>query len=322
MKKILSLSILLLLSVLYHEIAEASEDINNYSTSLVYPKYQVDGVENYFDVLWTPNNSDEFEVVIQNNGNVEIEYAIKINSASLDLSGNVVYTKKGNENIIHPPFILNENVQMEKKVRVPAHSHKSVPGKINFPEEDFNGLLMGAIVVTPIDNSKQDGINNIVSYSIPIVLRGNIDDRPKSKLSYDSSIIQDIGSGNILVSNLLNKEAKLLKNTLFKIKVFDEQKREVWSNEQTLNVVPNALIQLAIPIENLKEGSYYLTINVDKDEDHWKFEDRFEIDKSIMEQKEDNIKKLDKRIIFLLMGVTIITIIVVISYKLGKKSRQ
>ncbi|AUJ86521.1 DUF916 domain-containing protein [Enterococcus sp. CR-Ec1] len=291
-KKIATTLTLLILSLISISSVYADDKLSSYSVSPQYSTHQSKGVENFFDIKWTPSSKENFSVKITNNTDEEQTYKIEVNKARTNKNGIVDYsddTPEANE----AKYKLTEMIDISKEVKVPANSSENVSGSLTFPKEDFNGLLMAGIHVSEKKTKdSESNVSNSVAYNIPFVIRGNEDKRPDPVLNLKKVTVEKFTSDTYSVDALLeNKGPNLMKEVMFHSNVMNEQGQTVFSQESQLDITPETEFVYPVTLpETIKSGEYTLVLSVKRDDsNNWEFSKEFEITK----QDEKNIKQVN-----------------------------
>lgn len=292
-KKIATTLTLLILSLISISSVYADDNLSSYSVSPQYSTHQSKGVENFFDIKWTPSSKENFSVKITNNTDEEQTYKIEVNKARTNKNGIVDYsddTPEANE----AKYKLTEMIDISKEVKVPANSSENVSGSLTFPKEDFNGILMAGIHVSEKKTKdSESNVSNSVAYNIPFVIRGNEDKRPDPVLNLKKVTVEKFTSDTYSVDALLeNKGPNLMKEVMFHSNVMNEQGQTVFSQESQLDITPETEFVYPVTLpETIKSGKYTLVLSVKRDDsNNWEFSKEFEITK----QDEKNIKQVNQ----------------------------
>lgn len=278
--KKLSLVFFLIFSI--QSTVYADEEENGYSVSPLFSEHQSEGVDNFFDIVWTPGVEELFDVRISNNSKHKQIYSIQVNKARTNKNGIVDYSNNKTEKSAIK-YKLTEMIKMPKEVTVEAHSSVTVNGIINFEDKDFNGILMAGIHVSEKrETTKTEAISNSVAYNIPFVVRGNRDDRPKPILELKAVNLEKNSSTNYALNvSLDNKKANLMKDVTFVANIKNEQGESIIKQESKLDITPETNFIYPIKLtSNLKPGNYKLELKAThNNKNKWEFNKSFEISK-------------------------------------------
>lgn len=325
MKKIISIALLLIGYVVFSVNSYAAETATGYSVSPIFSTHQSEGVENFYDILWTPSVFEDFELKVTNNTDQDQTYKIEVNKARTNKNGLVDYSDSTPENS-KVLYKLTEMIKMPKEVTVLANSSENVKGSIVFPEEDFNGLLMAGIHVSEKKvEGKQSTVSNSVAYNIPFVVRGNVDKRPDPIVELNSLVIEKFSSDTYAIDVALeNKGPNLMKEVSFVSEITDESGKKVVREESQLDITPET--EFIYPIKlpsDIKSGKYTLTLSIQHNEKNkWNFKEKFEItNQDVVNIKETTTEKSNFKM-FIIAIIIVLVVGVVISRKLSKRSKK
>lgn len=282
MKKIL-LSLILLSSLLSVSSLVKADDTKKeqgqYSVSVVTSEHQTASIDNFFDIRWTPSTTEQFGIVITNKGTKDQTYDIQVNKARTNRNGIIDYSDQTKE-AESSKYKLTEMIKLPKEVTVKAGSSQTVAGSLEFPTVSFDGILMAGIhVVAQQDKDKSATVSNTVAYSLPFVVRGDRDKRPKAVLSLQKISIEKFSSTQSSLDVSLSNEAQtLLKASEFKAEIKDKNGKIITTTSSKIDLTPET--QFVYPVklpEGIKAGNYKLDLTIIHDKDHWTFKKSFTV---------------------------------------------
>lgn len=327
-KKIAVVLFLCTLSIISVSSVDAAEKTASYSVLPMFSKHQSEGVDNFFDIKWTPSTKETFSIKITNNTKKEQTYNIEVNKARTNKNGIVDYSDNTTEKKT-VPYPLTKMINLSKEVKVPANSSEHVTGSIDFPKEAFNGILIAGIHVSEKKTEdSQSNVSNSVAYNIPFVVRGNKDKRPVPILDLTQVTIAKFSSETYSLDALIeNKGPNLMKDVKFIAEIKDESGKSMLKEERKLDITPETLFAYPIKLPTtIKAGKYTLTLNVKhNDINKWEFSKGFEINKQDVKKiKEATPEKTSK---WMLYGIRIVVlllllIVVLVVTRFVKKTRQ
>lgn len=326
MKKIIPLLILIFsFLVSISPLAHAEDIQGSYSVSPILSQHQTDGIDSFYDIRWTPSNTETFGLSITNNSNTEKTYEIQVNKAITNKNGIIDYSNTSKDTST-AQYKLKELVQLPSQISVAPQSSQEVKGTITFPSESFNGILMAGIHVSEQSDKKQQGsVSNTVAYNLPFVVRGNIDQRPTPKLALIKLDVEKFSSDQTALNvHLNNAEANLLKASQFKAEIKDENNKTILAQNSKIDITPNT--EFIYPIifdKTLKKGEYKLVLEVTHGNDKWKFNKKFKIsekDTTLMEQQHP--KQNHQWIWYIVVAAIVILLIALIVSKKKNKKRR
>lgn len=295
-----------------------------YSISPIPSEHQTEGVSDYFDIRWTPLAQDEFGIAISNKSSKDKTYMIQVNKARTNKNGIIDYSDDTPE-AKDTKYKLTEMVEIPKEVSVPAGSKKVVTGILRLPNKDFNGILMGGVHVSEkIEKKNSQSVSNTVSYNIPLVVRGNIDIRPKAEVELKQVSLEKYSSKQSSLDVLLsNNNANLLKESEFQAEIKDINGNSVTKSSSKIDLTPETTFIYPVKLpEQMKAGTYNLFISIAHGKDYWEFKKEFTI--SSNESKEISKRSGIKNTPWLLYSLIIfisLSLVSLLGFILYKKRR-
>ncbi|WP_339014812.1 DUF916 domain-containing protein (plasmid) [Lactococcus garvieae] len=311
--------ILLLVALLFSEaIKVAAKDTSQtqggYSVSPVPSEHQTKGIQDYYDIEWTPASKDEFGVTINNKSGKEQTYIIQINKARTNRNGIVDYSNRTPE-LPEAKYKLTEMVQIPKEVTIPSKSSKTVTGRISFPDPSFNGILMAGLHISEKkDKDESKAVSNTVAYNIPLVVRGDEDTRPKAELELTKVSVEKYSSKQSSLDVLLfNKKTNLLKESEFHAEIKDKEGKKITETSSKLDLTPETSFVYPVKLpDNMKAGEYSLILTVSHGKDFWEFKKDFKVSKS--ESKAITERSGQTPIPWLLYGLAVLVGVLIVMF--------
>lgn len=281
MKKLITILFLFILIIggsgIFAKSALASKE--SYSVSAVLSEHQSEGIESFFDIRWTPSYTENFSIVITNNSDKDHTYVIQVNKARTNKNGIIDYSDSTAE-LDTSKYQLTKMIQLPKEITVGAGTSQKVEGRLIFPGKSFNGILMAGIHVSEKKNEKSEsGVSNTVAYNLPFVVRGDIDTRPKAKLSLQGNSLDKFSTTqSSLDIHLSNDEARLLKESNFKAEIINKNGKVITTQFSTIDITPETRFIYPVKLPNdIKQGEYKFILKVTHAKDKWEFKEKFNI---------------------------------------------
>ncbi|WP_406835102.1 DUF916 domain-containing protein [Lactococcus lactis] len=241
-----------------------------YYITPIFSEHQTKAVTTFFDLRWTPNKSDKVGITITNNTDKDKNFEVNVNKARTNSNGVVNYTDSSKESLKSEQPTITSMVDFPDSVTVPAHQSQTVYSTINFPENDFNGIKMAGVVV------KEKGTNtksqNVISYALPLIIRGNIDQRPTSEITFGKF---DLKQNNFhtfaLKLPISNEKETLLKDTQVQVKIINSANSTVWKKNAKFLMTPETSFTYNQAInKRLDAGKYKVQLIVRHAGNVWK----------------------------------------------------
>ncbi|RSU06933.1 hypothetical protein CBF30_06640 [Vagococcus entomophilus] len=252
-------------------LAHGETKSDNYSVSPIFSENQTTNVTSFYDIKWSPGKTEKVGVRITNNSDEDREYTLTTNKAQTNKNGIIDYSSTQKEET--KGHRITEMVRFPPVVKVLAHTSQDIYTEFTFPQADFNGILMGGIHISEKkqQNSSQ-GVTNVIAYNIPLVIRGNIEQRPDAKIKFGTiSFEKETVNHYALAMKLTNVETNFLKNVSVKVKIKNEKEKVVDEQESTVDITPETTFSYPIHLKSAyKSGKYHVEIALKHDKQVWK----------------------------------------------------
>lgn len=325
MKKIIILLFLFILGISGNStLAESSKSSEGtYSVSAVSSEHQTKGIDDFYDIRWTPSFTEHFGVFITNHTDKAQTYELQVNKARTNKNGIIDYSDSKAESKT-ASYRLTQMIQLPKEVTVPAGQSQTVEGTLTFPQNSFNGILMAGIHVSEkTSNSSSSTVSNTVSYNLPFVVRGDNDVRPQAKLALDKVSLDSFSSTqSSLDVQLSNKKATFLKESDFQTEILNKKGEVITKQSSTIDLTPET--QFTYPVKlpkNLSAGEYQLVLNVKHAKDQWNFKQTFHISEAEARAIREMSGVKDYSWMFYVLGVLVLVIFLSIFYIIKRKRK-
>ncbi|MGO2962698.1 MAG: DUF916 and DUF3324 domain-containing protein [Carnobacterium maltaromaticum] len=312
----------------------AEENPSNVAISAVIPDNQIDKNKTYFDLLMTPGEEQELEVVLTNSSDEAITMESSVNSAITNDNGVVDYSQakpRYDKTLKHP---LSSIATFEKEQVIPANSKKTMKIKLKMPETEIKGIIAGGVYLSAKDNedkAKNDDsgvqIKNKYVYVVGIQLRTREDiSDVQPDLVLDKKLIQpkQVNYRNYLGINLQNKEPVFIRDLTVEAKIYKKGSNEVFveSKNENLKMAPNSNFNYGVNWNNkeFEAGTYRAKVTAiakDYDNKTWNWDEEFTITakdaKNLNEKAIDlEVEKTPIWIYFAIAGGILLLLIVII----------
>lgn len=302
-------------------LAETDKPVEQFGVNAIIPDNQIDKEKTFFDLMMKPNQTQELVINVTNKGNTPIKVSVAANNAYTTDSGLIAYDKKDTTGLINadPEFSSLSRVDTPTIELKPGEVK---PAKINLamPESEFNGLVLGGIVITQIleDNKPllKEGVKT--KQSIVTGVRLSMTDK---KVTSEMELVNVSGSekdGGHIEVILNNKTATIISNIQMITKIYPENDPEdllVENTQTNLKMAPNSIFTLSLPLinEHLNAGSYRLISEVTSKEGKWTFEKIFHLSAEIGNKEAKEPEFSTKGKFWLVVGV-IVTMLIVVTH--------
>lgn len=316
------------------------------SVSAEFPENQLSKDSGYFDLLVKPGEKQELKIKLKNMGEEDIDVMVAVNTATTSYTGSIDYRQKFNKetkdsSLLYP---LSEIlIPKEEKMTVPAGQEIPAVFDLTVPSERFEGILLGAVQITQLDDKKNEDtskkesmvINNKYAYSIGVQLTEDKAPLPESKLDVVRvEASQQTGRNNVF-AHLQHSTADIVEKVTYEGKVKKKNSDDILHSSKVTDyrIAPNSTYHFPISWENqrFEAGEYVLNLTVKSEESgaEWVFEEPFTISRE--EARELNEKAVDlgtdyKKWLIIggitLLVVIIIVILLVISLSAQRKKQR
>lgn len=295
----------------------AFADSNDFSIAPIFSENQREDVEGYFDMVVTPNETQSLAITIKNNSSEAQKFNVIINTATTNQNGIVDYSMTDFEKDDSMKISLKETINIENsEIEVEANSQKDVSFELSIPEESFDGILLGGITVEPVIEEESEGISNLVTRTLAIVLSES-DDVIEPELKAGEVIVSQDNYRNNVKLELRNVTATLINRVTAELSIYKKGKSDpvLEQTKEQMSIAPNSKFNLMTEWnDQFDAGSYTYNINLSDEQGHeWEFTKEFEIEAE--KAKELNTTSLDEKQdsvnYYLIIGIALFFILIV-----------
>lgn len=299
------MTICILLSIFMYSVktlAEEETDTSPFSIGTIFSEHQTDKSDSFYDILWTPTHTDTFGIRITNNTNNDQTYTIKTGKAKTTSTGSINYTNT-NEETEAEKYKISDMLKIPNEFKVPANSSRVVNGTITFPSDaEYNGILIGGINVSEkIDDkdSTSGTITNKVSYTTPLVIRGNVDKRPNPEIKFKGVSVKQLTANNYsLNTKIYNVKTNLLNDSTFSATIKDAKGKIIDTQKNSLDITPETIFEYPIKLSgDYPSGKYTVDLKINHENRQWTYSNNFIIGseqasaiKKVKPNKDRNLK--------------------------------
>ncbi len=305
------------------------------SVNAILPENQHNKDVTYYDLRMTPGQKQELELELSNSTDKDQKVNLEINNGTTNDSGVIDYSNRGKDSKRDDSLkiALSDIAKIPNEVLVKAKTKETVKIKLEMPENEFKGIVIGGIKVTEADdkNKKQDKssegmkIKNKIAYTIGLNLSES-DKEMKAELDLLKAFADQTGGRNVVKANVQNNQPQILEDITYKAEVFEKGKKEVLhkSSAEGYRFAPNSNFNFDVSWESqpFKAGYYnmHMTAESKKTGQKWEWDKEFEITST--EAKKLNAKAIDldknNTLLYVVIGLSIL-LLIIISYVVIKK---
>ncbi|MFD1485887.1 DUF916 and DUF3324 domain-containing protein [Lacticaseibacillus baoqingensis] len=227
-------------------------------------EYQVNKATMFYDLEMKPGQHTELQMKLINNGKSPLTVRVRDTATSTTDAGQIDYTNlstRYDPTLKYPLPTLIKIPKQYQEIKMPAETTATYHLPLTMPKQQFAGIILGGIRVTPVVNQTvKRGIGNTYGYTVAVRLSNGIDQLPSLRLKQVS--VGSAASGGAEVrANIQNPKANLLnKGTLAARVTKQGQNRTLKS--LTLNsssVAPNSNFTARVPWNgSIAPGDYTL----------------------------------------------------------------
>lgn len=284
-RKTIPLILLLFIFLVIPVEVKGEEGNVGFSVQALIPKNQIDFKKTYFDLRMVPGDQQMIEVMVFNNELDEIRVKATVRNATTNQNGLVIYDaiSETDDSLKHP---LTDTLRMvEEEIVIPSGESKKIKALITMPEEEYNGIILGGIHIEKISDEQNDAekvqIQNKYVYVIGVQLSEN-DHLIDPVLNFISVEPKLINHRTAIQATIQNPQSILMSNLKAVGKVYKKKGNGLFKEgEKEVNMAPNSRFEFIIDWGNepFQPGDYLLKMKMADDENEWKWEEPFTIDK-------------------------------------------
>ena len=275
---------LLALAVLPLGMAAADIDAG-FSVSAVHPANQIDGSAAYFDLMMEPKETQDLVVRVENPNQEEITVTVETVTASTNRNGIISYSATGlSDETLRQGFADLSTVE-EPRIIIPGNATREAKVSLTMPEEEYSGLLLGAIRIVKLPDDAEPagetGVVNQYSYAIGVRLRvGN------------AAVVPDFDLGRVeagmvnhkaaIVANIRNPEPVMVEGLNATAQVFQMGAEEPMLSltQEDVEMAPQSVFPMSLVDQEgygFPPGEYRFTLNLNHEGRNWDFQQDFTI---------------------------------------------
>ncbi|GAA2877770.1 cell surface protein [Enterococcus casseliflavus] len=294
MRKNLNIKLLIFISIMITILLNCLTKVNTvYADSSDSIEFSVEALDEngqsnergFYHFVGEPGKQEMGHLRIYNSSNQEMRINIEANSAYTNINGIPSYShNEVIDNTLKHPFHSLVNLN-EKKVVLPPNSSQEIKIPINYPNESWDGQILGGIRVTQEKTSDTNQtISNEIAYTIGVLLTQKGKNIPENNLELNEVQAAQRNYRNYIEANMQNTEAVIINELSVEAKIYSVNKEEaVYEySAQDMRMAPNSNFDLGIPTGDvsIQPGEYRLELTAIADDKEYHFEKKFEIERS------------------------------------------
>jgi hypothetical protein len=275
MKKISIITVMAAMTILFAITASAMD----FNVTIEEPDNQRHPGASLFDLVVNPGQEQDLLIIISNTSQREITVSVETVTASTGRNGAINYSSAGLmdetlqysfEDLARPP---------QSHYTIPAQDSIRVPIRLNTPQEPFDGIILGSIVVlreaTQEERDESGSIVNQFAQVIQVRLR-NSEEAADIPTHFElEGIFSEPESFRVsITANLRNIQPKMLREASVSAIVYPEGSDQPIYESYVLTVdfAPNSIFQYTfIYSEGIRmdAGNYTAIITIESEGEIW-----------------------------------------------------
>lgn len=323
-------------SILFPQAKVEASEFNFYVEAIL-PENQRDSGATYFDLLVTPGLEQDLEVLLRNDMSQPVTVKVVLAHAKTSNNGAVAYNDTETEKDESLEIALDDIMETEPVVTIPANTEIILPMELAIPEENFDGIVLGGVTFEEVvdeeeeaDDSEEAGfsIKNRFAYTIGIMLRQN-EDTVSPDLLLHQVFPGQRNYRNVIYANIQNTTPTLVNQLEIEAEIVEKDQEEnlYEYSAESLQMAPNSNFDFAIPLEGeeMSAGLYTAKIGAQSSEDEWYWEMDFEItEEEAREYNEQDvsIERDNSLFLYVIIGILLLIVIVLVIYLIISKRRK
>lgn len=318
--------------------------MNDFSVSPILPENQRDSNIGYFDLNVVPGQKQTIYIDLYNQSEEVETFYVTVVPGTTNRNGIIDYSVKDSDYQYDPSLTLpiTELVKTSNYVTVNPHDTEKIPLDITIPEQPFEGIIIGAVHITSVDDDenipaqkkKQTSVVNKIAYSIGIVLR-ETDIEPNVELNIQTFNYDNKYGQGMFQVELQNPVPMVLDDIIYDATVTKTGTDEVVAERHVkgFRFAPQSNFWLEIPvnedIRELEPGNYTLKLSVHSEatQQSWDFESTYDLTneesnqfKKLFEIQEE--PKNNRELLIILILVILVVIVLSSVFIYYKKFNQ
>lgn len=291
------------------QVTSHKTDEVGFSVEAKLPQNQIDSNVTYFDLKMEPEDKQTLEVEVRNTSSEEITVKVQAITASTNRNGIIDYRTPDVKDESMKTAFSEIAVPQEDILTIPENSSKVAKINVTMPEEEYDGVILGAIFLQKVALEENEDVSaisskpktagttieNTYSYAIGVKLT-----ETDKEILPDFEVVSVeptlINHQKAITNNIRNTQAAIVKGMDVSVKIHKENSSEILLENSLTNVdmAPNSVLPFPVLLNevNLAPGKYISSIHLQLGEDEWDFDQPFEITADAVNMwKEQEIKE-------------------------------
>ncbi|OTP19932.1 DUF916 and DUF3324 domain-containing protein [Enterococcus mundtii] len=255
--------------------------------------------QGFYHLIGQPGEKQNIAIKVFNASENEIRVKATVNPASTNNNGIPNYAGE-EEYDSSLKYRMDELISLENdEIKIPASDSVIVKATVSFPDEDWEGDVLGGIRITEEGEVKREQtVVHEVAYTVGVLLN-----QKESPLVENNLQLHEVSTGqrnyrNHIEANLQNNAATIIREMNIKAEVFEkENDMPIYTYDAyDLRMAPNSNFDLGIPTGNqpIEAGDYLLKLVIKADEKEYRLQKAFTISTTEARQLNQSAVNLTK----------------------------
>ena len=292
---------------------QAKADSLGFSVSPIFPKNQIAGDSNYYNLKMNAGESQIIKINLTNTSDSEVKLKALVSPVTTNANGIVEYVPNNIKADPSLKYNMHNLVEIPADISLPAKTSKIIDVKVNMPGEGFEGIIAGGIVFKnenqekAAKNDKGVSLKNEYQYAVGLLIRQSETKIAPNVLFHDIKVEQnDTSQKNTVAVNIQNDKATYVNQMVVKAKIVKTNDPNIKMEYQSngMQMAPNSNFSPSINLDKLKNnqgivkgGEYKVDMDVYSEEDangiykngsksykyHWNTAKTFQIEQANIE---------------------------------------
>lgn len=304
------------------------------SARAVIPENQVDRSLTYFDLRLSPGEAQTIQVLLRNGGDEAINAYLEVNQSTTGRNGIILYDRTDSLDSSLSLPIGDVAVPVDTQVVVPPKGEAYADIRLEMPEADFDGCILGGIQVkaepltdTPAELVKDSNLQltNEYVYTIGLKITQN-DAAIKPDMHLKSVEPELINYRPGIAVNLQNSEAAIIKGMHITGHLSHEENADTVKSIDLTNVdvAPQSNFDTVFDWSNqpLQPGNYRLRMKAVYQDQVWEWDEGLHIPSNTADEINTESMTLPRQPVWLYALLVILAIAFVITLVMLYRKRR
>ncbi|MGX7149849.1 DUF916 and DUF3324 domain-containing protein [Enterococcus ureasiticus] len=295
------------------------------SVKPILPKNQHNSQATYYDLRMKPGQKQDVQMELTNSSDKEEQVTLEINDATTNDAGDIDYSDRS-KSVPRDKSLgisFKDIATTEAKLTIPAKKTITTTVRLDMPEKQFDGMILGGIkVVSSEKNIETSDSNNKEkqakkTYIVAVKLT-ETDTPVVAKLNLLDVVFSKESNKNIIKATIQNDQAVNLEDIDFKADVYKKNSDKIFAQTKVTGyrMAPNSSFIFVIDGEKqgFKAGKYQidLTAKSKATNQEWKWDKELEITKSENKKIENTAIDSEKGKIMFYTIICVITFVLLL----------